>query len=128
MVSVLGATTAYPEPLSLGSVPIAVQTIQRAGVFNYAEQLIAEHERGEWYIHCGRYVAQQGGCVTCYLHKVGVVDFCPWHQEDDPDYYRSNHQILHLAGKIQPSGEINVMGYMDEFPLQCQLLFFSCHL
>ena len=124
MVSFLGAT-AYPEPLPLGSVPIAMQTIQRAGVLNYAEQFIAEHERGEWYLHCGRYIAQQGGCVTCYLHKVGVVEFCPWRQEDDPDYYRGNHQIF---GKIQPSGEIDVMGYMDDFPLQCQLLLFSCHL
>ena len=72
---------------------------------------------------CGKYVAQQGGCVTCYLHKLGVTDFCPWHQEDDPEYYRSNHQILHLVGKIQP-GEINVMGYIDEFPKHSESLFF----
>ena len=97
--------------------------LHNAGVLNYSEQLIVEHERGDWYLHCGRYVAQQGGCVTCFLHKTGVLDFCPWHQDDDPDHFRSNHQILHLVGKVQPSGEINVMGYIDEFPLQCQLLF-----
>ena len=67
---------------------------------------------------------QKGGCIPCFLHKAGVFDFCPWHPEDDPEHHRSGFQILHLVGKIQSSNEVNVMGYIDEFPLQCQLLFF----
>ena len=109
MISILGART-YPEPLSVCRVPIVMQTIQKASALNYSEQLIA---------------VRGATRRMCYLlHKVGVADFCPWHQEDDPDHFRSNHQILHLVGKIQPSGEINVMGYIDEIPLHWHILFF----
>ena len=130
-VIVLGAS-AYPTPLLVGCVPIAMQICHEAETLNYSEQLIVEHDRGDWFLHCGRYVTQQGGCTTCFLCKTGVLDFCPWHPENDPGHYQSSHQVLHLVGKIQPSGEINVMGRIDECPLQCQLIFFhvisdDCH-
>ena len=121
-VIVLGAS-AYPAPLPVGCVPIAMQAIQEVETLNYSEHLIVEHNRGNWFLHCGRYVTQQGGCIPCFFYKAGVLDFCPWHPEDDPEHYRSGFQVLHLVGKIQPSGEINVMGHIDEFPLQCQLIF-----
>ena len=121
-IIVLGAS-AYPAPLLVGCVPIAMQTIQEAETLNYSEQLIVEHDRGNWFLHCGRYVTQQGGCIPCFLYKTGVLDFCPWHPENDPEHYHSGFQVLHLVGKIQRSGEINVMGRIDECPLQCQLIF-----
>ena len=122
-IVVLGAS-AYSDPLPVGCVPIAMQSVHEVEALSYSEQLIVEHNRGNWFLHCGRYATQQGGCIPCFLHKAGVFDFCPWHPEDDPEHHRSGCQILHLVGKIQPSNEVNVMGYIDEFPLQCQLLFF----
>ena len=119
---VLGAS-AYPAPLPVGCVPIAMQTVHEVEALNYSEHLIVEHNRGNWFLHCGRYATQQGGCIPCFLHKAGVFDFCPWHPEDDPQHYRSGFQILHLVGKIQSPDEVNVMGYIDEFPPQCPLIF-----
>ena len=122
-IVVLGAS-AYPDPLSFGCVPIAMQSFREVEALSFSEQLIVEHDRGSWYLHCGTYVTQQGGCIPCFLHKVGVFDFCPWHSEENPDNRCSGHQVLHLVGKKQAGNEVNVMGYIDEFPLQCQLLLF----
>ena len=122
-IVILGAS-AYPDPLSVGCVPIAMQTFHEAEALSVSEQLIVEFNRGIWYLHCGRYVTQQGGCIPCFLCKAGVFDFCPWHPAEDPDNHCSGYQVLHLVGRKQTGNEVNVLGYIDEFPLQCQMLMF----
>ena len=122
-IVILGAS-AYPDPLSFGCVPIAMQSFHEVEALSFSEQLIVEHNRGSWYLHCGRYVTQQGGCIPCFLCKAGVFDFCPWHPAEDPDNRCSGYQVLHLVGKKQTGNEVNVLGYIDEFLLQCQLLLF----
>ena len=122
-IVILGAS-AYPDPLSVGCVPIAMQSFHEVEALSFSEQLVVEHDRGSWYLHCGRYVTQQGGCIPCFLCKAGVFDFCPWHLTEDPDNRCSGYQVLHLVGKKHTGNEVNVLGYIDEFPLQCQLLMF----
>ena len=72
---VLGAS-AYSDPLDLGCVPIAMQSFVEVEALSFSDQLIIEHDRGSWFLHCGNYVAQQGGCIPCFLHKLGVFGFC----------------------------------------------------
>ena len=122
-IVVLGAS-AYPNPLSVGCVPIVMQSFHEVEALSFSEQLIVEHDRGSWFLHCGRYVTQQGGCIPCFLCKLGVFDFCPWHLTEDHDNRCSGYQVLHLVGKKHTGNEINVLGYIDEFPLKCQLLMF----
>ena len=110
-IIVLGAS-AYPDPLQVGCVPIVMQSSQEVEALSFSDHLVVEHNRGQWFLHCGRYATQQGGCISCFLHRVGVFDFCPWHLETDSEQYRSGCQILHLVGKIQPSNEINVKWVM----------------
>ena len=122
-IVVLGAT-AYSDPLSVGCVPFAMQSFSEVEALSFSDQLIVEHDRGKWFLHCGNYVTQQGGCTPCFLHKLGVFGFCPWHSEQNSSNHCSGHQVLHLVGKKLAENEVNVMGYIDEFPLQCQLLLF----
>ena len=122
-IVVLGAS-AYADPLNFGCVPIAMQSFVEVEALSFSDQLIVEHDRGSWFLHCGNYVTQQGGCIPCFLYKLGVFGFCPWHSEQNPSNHCSGHQVLHLVGKKLAGNEVNVMGYIDEFPLQCQLLLF----
>ncbi len=71
-------------------VPIAMQSFHEVEALSFSEQLIVEHNRGSWFLHCGRYVTQQGGCIPCFLHKAGVFDFRPWRPEEDPDNCRAD--------------------------------------
>ena len=120
---VLGAS-AYSDPLCVGCVPIAMQSSREVDALSYSDHLIVEHDRGNWFLHCGHHVTQQGGCIPCFLQKLGVFEFCPRHPTQDSSNLCSKHHVLHLVGKKQTETEINVMGYIDEFPLQCQLLLF----
>ena len=120
---VLGAS-AYSDPLSVGCVPIAMQFFREVEALSFSDQLIVEHDRGKWFLHCGNYVTQQGGCIPCFLQKLDVFEFCPWHPAQDSNNHCSEHQVLHLVGRKQTDNEVNVMGYIDNFPLQCQLLLF----
>ena len=101
-----------------------MQFSREVEALSFSDQLIVEHDRGKWFLHCGHYVTQQGGCIPCFLQKLGVFEFCPWHPTQDSSNHCSEHQVLHLVGKKQAENEVNVMGYIDKFPLQCQLLLF----
>ena len=112
-ITILGAS-ANKESLSIGSTAFPMQTIRSASSLNYADQFIAEHRHGSWCMHCGPYIGQQGGCLTCFLQRLRVIDFCPWHQDDDPEFYCSHHQGLHLVGRLESVDEVNFVGYIDE--------------
>ena len=68
---VLGAS-AYSDPLSVGCVPIAMQFFREVEALSFSDQLIVEHDRGKWFLHCGHYVTQQGECIPCFLQKLGL--------------------------------------------------------
>ena len=94
---VLGVS-AYSDSLSVGCVPIAMQFFREVEALSFSAQLIVEHDRGKWFLHCGNYVTQQGGCIPCFLRKLGVFEFCPWH----PIQGSSNHCSELLKSELEP--------------------------
>ena len=120
---VLAATT-YDEPLSLGSIPLALQDVEEVKRLDQVSSCFVEYCNGRWNILFGKYSARQGGCVICFLQKLGVLDFCPWHEDTEAENPNRQRQILHLVATQHADGTANVKGYIDEFPLHCRILIF----